>query len=145
VYQAGTLSGNPLAVAGGLAMLRALRESPEIYEVLESRCERLATGVATAARQAGIALAINRVGSMITFFFQQGPVRDWDEASRSDTAQFGKFFHGMLDEGIYLPCSQYEAAFLSAELTDQDIDTTIAAAARVLSALGRETKKRVGA
>jgi glutamate-1-semialdehyde 2,1-aminomutase len=143
VYQAGTLSGNPLAVAGGLTMLRVLRESPGVYEAMEKRCERLANGVAAAARQAGIPLTVNRVGSMITFFFQQGPVRDWDEASRSDTAQFGKFFHGMLDEGVYLPCSQYEAAFLSAELTDQDIDWTIAAAVKVLSEL-RETEKRAG-
>ena len=145
VYQAGTLSGNPLAVAGGLAMLRVLRESPGIYDALDKRCGRLADGVAAAARQAGVALTINRVGSMITFFFHDGPVRNFEEASRSDAKQFARFFHGMLDEGIYLPCSQYEAAFLSAELTDQDIEATIAAAGKVLSELGRETQKRMGA
>jgi glutamate-1-semialdehyde 2,1-aminomutase len=145
VYQAGTLSGNPLAVAGGLAMLRALRASPDLYDAMDKKGQRLANGVAMAAEQAGIALTINRVGSMITFFFHDGPVRDFEEASRSDTKRFAKFFHGMLDQGIYLPCSQYEAAFLSAELTDQDIETTIAAAGRVLSELGREGQKRVGA
>jgi glutamate-1-semialdehyde 2,1-aminomutase len=145
VYQAGTLSGNPLAVAGGLAMLRALRQSPEIYDALDNKGERLANGVGDAARHAGIAFTINRVGSMITFFFHDGPVRDFDEASRSDAKLFGRFFHGMLDEGIYLPCSQYEAAFLSAALTDQDIETTVAAAAKVLSRLGREAHKRAGA
>jgi glutamate-1-semialdehyde 2,1-aminomutase len=145
VYQAGTLSGNPLAVAGGLAMLRALRELPGIYDGIDARSRRLADGVAKAARAGGIAITINRVGSMITFFFHEGPVRNFEDASHSDTKLFGRFFHGMLDEGIYLPCSQYEAAFLSAELTDQDIETTIAAAGKVLSRLGRETRRQVGA
>jgi glutamate-1-semialdehyde 2,1-aminomutase len=145
VYQAGTLSGNPLAVAGGLAMLRELRKLPGIYDALDGRGKRLADGVANAARKAGVALTINRVGSMITFFFHEGPVRNFEEASRSDTKRFGRFFHGMLDAGIYLPCSQYEAAFLSAELTDQDIEATIAAAANVLTELGRQDQKRVGA
>ncbi|MEX2303394.1 MAG: glutamate-1-semialdehyde 2,1-aminomutase [Bryobacterales bacterium] len=145
VYQAGTLSGNPLAVAGGLATLRLLRDSPGLYEALDRRGARLADGVAAAARDADIAVTINRVGSMITFFFNDGPVRNFDEASRSDAKRFGRFFHGMLDAGVYLPCSQYEAAFLSAEMTDQDVDDTIAAAAKVLKAVARETPKQAGA
>jgi glutamate-1-semialdehyde 2,1-aminomutase len=145
VYQAGTLSGNPLAVAGGLAMLRALRDSPEIYDAIEAHAERLAAGVGQAARAAGMALTINRVGSMITFFFHGGPVRNFEEASHSDTKLFARFFHGMLDEGIYLPCSQYEAAFLSAELTAKDIEMTIQAAGKVLSEMGREAPQRAGA
>jgi glutamate-1-semialdehyde 2,1-aminomutase len=145
VYQAGTLSGNPLAVAGGLGMLRVLRESPEIYGELDKKGERLAQGVAGAARKAGIPLTINRVGSMITFFFHAGPVTNFDEASRSDTKQFGRFFHGMLEEGIYLPCSQYEAAFLSTELTAQDVETTIAAAGRVFTSLAGKSQKPAGA
>ena len=139
VYQAGTLSGNPLAVAGGLATLRLLRESPSLYETLDRRGARLADGVAAAARDADIAVTINRVGSMITFFFHAGPVRNFDEASRSDAKRFGRFFHGMLDAGVYLPCSQYEAAFLSAEMTDQDIESTIAAAGKIFQALERGT------
>ena len=145
VYQAGTLSGNPLAVAGGLAMLRALRDSPGIFDKIEAAGERLAAGVGQAAGAAGMALTINRAGSMITFFFNDGPVRNFEEAARSDTKRFARFFHGMLDEGIYLPCSQYEAAFLSAALTGEDIETTIAAAAKVLSEMAVETPRRAGA
>jgi glutamate-1-semialdehyde 2,1-aminomutase len=126
-------------------MLRVLRESPEIYGELDKKGERLAQGVAGAARKAGIPLTINRVGSMITFFFHAGPVTNFDEASRSDTKQFGRFFHGMLEEGIYLPCSQYEAAFLSTELTAQDVETTIAAAGRVFTSLAGKSQKPAGA
>jgi glutamate-1-semialdehyde 2,1-aminomutase len=145
VYQAGTLSGNPLAVAGGLATLRLLRESPGLYEALDRRGARLADGVAAAALDADIAVTINRVGSMITFFFNDGPVRNFDEASRSDAKRFGRFFHGMLDAGVYLPCSQYEAAFLSAEMTDQDIESTIAAAEQALLALAGDAPTGAGA
>jgi glutamate-1-semialdehyde 2,1-aminomutase len=145
VYQAGTLSGNPLAVAGGLATLRLLRESPGLYEALDRRGARLADGVAAAALDADIAVTINRVGSMITFFFNDGPVRNFDEASRSDAKRFGRFFHGMLDAGVYLPCSQYEAAFLSAELTDQDVESTIAAAEQALLALAGDAPTGAGA
>jgi glutamate-1-semialdehyde 2,1-aminomutase len=120
VYQAGTLSGNPLAVAAGLAMLRHLEAHPEIYDRLETRAARLC-----AAAPAGV--TVNRVGSMFTFFFTDGPVTDWESAKRCDTARFGEFFRHMLDRGVYLAPSQFEAAFLSAAHTDDDIDKTIAA------------------
>ena len=135
VYQAGTLSGNPLAVAGGLALLRTLNSDAGIYEKLERHGARLAEGVHAAAKRSGVPLTINRVGSMITFFFTEGEVFDWDTASKSDTARFAHFFREMLERGVYLPCSQFEAAFLSAALTDEDIDTTIAAADEALAAV----------
>ena len=129
VYQAGTLSGNPLAMAAGIATLRELidREG-EIYPGLEKTTKAIATGVAAVAKQAGVALTTNRVGSMFTWFFTSGPVTDWDSASKSDTEAFGRFFRAMLDQGIYLPPSQYEAAFLGAVHTDDDVKKTVAAA-----------------
>ncbi|MGA2144954.1 MAG: glutamate-1-semialdehyde 2,1-aminomutase [Bryobacteraceae bacterium] len=126
VYQAGTLSGNPLAVAAGLAMLRELKAHPEIYDRLETRAARLCS-----AAPAGI--TVNRVGSMFTFFFSSEAVTDWDSAKRSDTARFGRFFRAMLDRGIYLAPSQFEAAFVSAAHSDEDIDRTIAAAKEALA------------
>lgn len=126
IYQAGTLSGNPLAVAAGLAMLRHLKSHPEIYDQLEARAARLC-----AAAPAGI--TVNRVGSMFTFFFTDRPVTDWETAKRCDTARFGDYFRAMLDRGVYLAPSQFEAAFLSAAHTDEDIDRTIAAAREVLA------------
>ena len=126
VYQAGTLSGNPLAVAAGLAMLRHLKAHPEIYDQLETRAAALC-----AAAPAGI--TVNRVGSMFTFFFTEGPVTDWDAAKRCDTARFGQFFRAMLDRGIYLAPSQFEAAFLSAAHSDEDIQRTAAAAREALA------------
>ncbi len=126
VYQAGTLSGNPLAVAAGLAMLRHLKSHPEIYDQLESRAARLC-----ASAPAGV--TVNRVGSMFTFFFTDGPVTDWESARRCDTARFGQFFRAMLDRGIYLAPSQFEAAFLSAAHTDEDVRRTIEAAGEALS------------
>ena len=127
VYQAGTLSGNPLAVSAGLAMLRHLKAHPEIYAQLESRAARL-----TASVPAGV--TVNRVGSMFTFFFTDGPVTDYESAKRSDTARFGRFFRLMLERGIYLAPSQFEAAFLSAAHTDEDIDRTLAAARECFAA-----------
>jgi glutamate-1-semialdehyde 2,1-aminomutase len=121
IYQAGTLSGNPLAVAAGLAMLSHLKAHPEIYDQLETRAARLCAA-------APGSVTVNRVGSMFTFFFTDGPVTDWDSAKRCDTARFGEFFRKMLDNGIYLAPSQFEAAFLSAAHTDEDIEKTIAAA-----------------
>ena len=135
VYQAGTLSGNPLAVAAGLAALRELKADPEVYERLDRHAARLTSGIAQAAREANVPVTINRVGSMFTVFFGDAEVTDFASASRSDTSRFGAFFRGMLDEGVYLPCSQFEAAFLSAAHTEQDIDETIAAAGKTFRAL----------
>jgi len=129
MYQAGTLSGNPLAMAAGCATLKHLRDhKQEIYPRLEKLSGELVEGVATAAKEAGVTLCHNRVGSMFTWFFTPGPVKDWDSASKSNTEAFGKFFRGMLDNGVYLPPSQYEAAFLGATHTEQDVQQTIAAA-----------------
>ncbi|HOR27678.1 MAG TPA: glutamate-1-semialdehyde 2,1-aminomutase [Candidatus Sumerlaeota bacterium] len=135
VYQAGTLSGNPLAMAAGLATLRILREQGELYDRLEERARRLSAGLAEAARGAEIAVYPTVVGSMFGLFFQAGPVTDYASARRSDTALFKRWFHGMLAEGIYLPPSQFEACFLSAAHTEEDIERTIAAAGRVLAGL----------
>ncbi|HXX00698.1 MAG TPA: glutamate-1-semialdehyde 2,1-aminomutase [Candidatus Acidoferrales bacterium] len=129
MYQAGTLSGNPLAMAAGCAMLKQLRDRKgEIYPRLEKLSGQLVEGVAAAAKDAGVQLCHNRVGSMFTWFFQAGPVTDWESASKSDTEAFGKFFRGMLDRGVYLPPSQYEAAFLGAAHTEEDVQKTVTAA-----------------
>ena len=128
VYQAGTLSGNPLAMAAGLATVRHLREHPEIYKQLETQASDLAEGVLAKAKQHRVPLSVNRVGSMLTWFFQPGQVTDWDSASKSDTQAFAGFHRAMLDRGIYLPPSQYEALFVSAAHTDGDIGRTVEAA-----------------
>ncbi len=126
MYQAGTLSGNPLAMAAGCATLKHLRDrKDEIYSRLDKLSDELVQGVAAAAREAGVPLCHNRVGSMFTWFFTPGPVTDWDSASKSNTEAFGCFFRSLLDHGIYLPPSQYEAAFLSTVHTDLDIQQTI--------------------
>jgi len=136
MYQAGTLSGNPLAMAAGCAMLKQLRErKDEIYPRLEKLSGELVEGVAAAAKDAGVALCQNRVGSMFTWFFQKGPVTDWESASKSNTDAFGKFFRSMLESGVYLPPSQYEAAFLGAAHTDDDVQRTITAAKQAFAAL----------
>ena len=127
VYQAGTLSGNPLAVTAGLATLKQLR-AKNLYKQLEERSAALARGVADEAKRAGIALTQTRVGSMLTSFFTQEPVVDWNSAKKSDTKRYGLFFHGMLEQGIYLAPSQFEAAFLSTAHTSADIEKTIRAA-----------------
>jgi len=135
VFQAGTLSGNPLAVAAGTATLDELREHPP-YDQLERRGARLELSFREAAARAGIPAWIARQGSMMTMFFQRGPqavpVTGWKTASLSDTALYGRFFWGMIDRGVYLPCSQYEALFFSSAHTDADIDRTIAAAEETL-------------
>jgi glutamate-1-semialdehyde 2,1-aminomutase len=128
MYQAGTLSGNPLAMAAGYAQLRYLKEHKEIYARLDKLSGELVAGVAAAAKSASVPMTTNRVGSMFTWFFTPGPVTDWESASKSETEAFGRFFRNMLDGGVYLPPSQYEAAFLSAAHTEEDITKTIAAA-----------------
>jgi len=120
VYQAGTLSGNPMAVAAGLATLRYLIAHPEIYETLEARAAQL-----TAWTPPG--LTVNRVGSMFTMFFSPDPVTDWDSAKRCDTARFAKFFHFLLERGVYIAPSQFEAGFVSLAHSEEDIATTVAA------------------
>jgi glutamate-1-semialdehyde 2,1-aminomutase len=127
IYQAGTLSGNPLAVAAGLAMLRHLKAHPEIYDELESKS-------ATIAGAAPAGITVNRVGSMFTWFFTDQPVTDYDSAKRSDTARFAAFHRSMLEQGIYLPPSQFEAAFVSAAHTPEDIRKTLQAAAQAFAA-----------
>ena len=128
MYQAGTLSGNPLAMAAGLATLCSLRDNREIYGRLERNAATLVEMVSEAARDAGVTLRANRVGSMFTWFFSNDEVTDWDSAARCDTAAFGRFHRAMLNAGVYLPPSQFEAAFLGAAHTDQDVADTVAAA-----------------
>jgi len=136
MYQAGTLSGNPLAMAAGCATLKQLRDrKAEIYPRLDKLSGDLVEGVAAAAKDAGVAISHNRVGSMFTWFFHPGPVTDWDSASKSNTEAFGKFFRSMLDNGIYLPPSQYEAAFLGATHSEEDVQKTIAAAKEAFAAV----------
>jgi glutamate-1-semialdehyde 2,1-aminomutase len=136
MYQAGTLSGNPLAMAAGIATVKHLKEhKEEIYPRLDAMAKELVEGVAAAAKDAGVALCYNRVGSMFTWFFTPGPVTDWESASKSNTEAFGKFFRAMLDSGVYLPPSQYEAAFLGTAHTGDDIQKTIAAAKAAFAGL----------
>ena len=128
IYQAGTLSGNPLAVSAGIAMLRHLKSHPEIYETVERRTAQLASQVPPG-------ITINRVGSMFTFFFSSEPVTDWESAKRSDTGRFKQFFHWMLDRGIYLAPSQFEAGFVSSAHTGPDIARTVAVAGQFFDQL----------
>jgi glutamate-1-semialdehyde 2,1-aminomutase len=127
VYQAGTLSGNPLAVTAGIETLKLLRK-PGVYRQLEERGRLLSDGLAAAAREIGVAVTINRVGSMLTTFFTPGPVNDYASAKKSDTLAYGRFFRAMLEQGIYLAPSQFEAAFLSMAHTASDIAKTAKAA-----------------
>ena len=124
VYQAGTLSGNPIAVAAGLAMLRYITAHPEIYDLLEKRGEQL-TGALVKNPPPGV--TVNRVGAMFTLFFTAGPVTDWDSAKKADTQRFAKFFQFMLERGVYLAPSQFEAVFLSTAMSEEDIAATAAA------------------
>ncbi|MHB8654876.1 MAG: glutamate-1-semialdehyde 2,1-aminomutase [Terriglobia bacterium] len=134
VYQAGTLSGNPLAMAAGSKTLEILSR-PGVYERLEAISTKLEKGLKDEANRAGVALTMNRVGSMFTPFFTLGPVVDYASAKKSDTAAFGRFFHSMLDQGIYLPPSQFEAAFVSTAHTQADIEQTVLAAGEALQQL----------
>jgi glutamate-1-semialdehyde 2,1-aminomutase len=129
VYQAGTLSGNPLAMAAGIATLDALQaNASSIYPQLEAVSVAVADGVAAEARKAGVPLTLNRVGSMWTWFFTADPVTNYEQAARSDTAAFARFHRAMLERGVWLSPSQFEAAFLSAAHGEQEVAATIAAA-----------------
>jgi glutamate-1-semialdehyde 2,1-aminomutase len=131
VFQAGTLSGNPLATAAGIAMLKSLRDEPP-YDRLEQLSARLAAGLSEAARAAEVPHTLARVGSMMTLFFNPDPVTDWDVAARCDTGHFARYFWGLIERGVYMPCSQYEALFVSSAHTEANIDATIAAAREAL-------------
>jgi glutamate-1-semialdehyde 2,1-aminomutase len=135
VYQAGTLSGNPLATAAGLATLSAL-EDRAAYSELEARASALADGIADAAERSGTAVTVARVGSMLTPFFSREPVDDYDSAKRSDTVEYARLFWSMIRRGIYLPPSQFEAAFVSLAHRDAEIEQTLAAVRASFSALG---------
>lgn len=137
IYQAGTLSGNPLSMTAGLITLRRLRDR-SIYERLESATARLTEGLSDVAENAGIKTVTNRVGSMWTTFFNPGPVTDWTTANRSNRELFAKFFHAMLDEGVYLAPSQFEAGFVSIAHTGEIIDKTIAAARKAFQTINRQ-------
>jgi glutamate-1-semialdehyde 2,1-aminomutase len=127
VYQAGTLSGNPVAMAAGLKCIEILGR-PGTYERLEQLGARLGDGLAAAARAAGVPHTVNRMGSMVTLFFTAGPVTDYASAKTADTARFGKFFRRMREKGVFLPPSQFEAMFVSLAHTDEDVDLVITAA-----------------
>jgi len=128
VYQAGTLSGNPLAMAAGIATLRAL-DKPGVWQSLENSSQKLADGIGSAAKDAGIPVWQNRVGTMFATFFTKNRVTDWPSAKISDTDVFGKFFQGMLERGVYLAPSQFEAGFMSTAHGEAEINATIDAAA----------------
>jgi glutamate-1-semialdehyde 2,1-aminomutase len=134
VYQAGTLSGNPLAMAAGLKAIEILGR-PGNYARLEELGKRLGDGLLAAARDAGVPACMNRVGSMLTLFFTEGPVRDYTSAKTSDTARFASFFRGMRDRGVFLPPSQYEAMFVSLAHTDAEIEEICRAARESLRSL----------
>jgi glutamate-1-semialdehyde 2,1-aminomutase len=135
VYQAGTLSGNPLAMAAGCATLSYLRDHKDVYPKLDKLAGEVVAGVAAAAKDADIAICHNRVGSMFTWFFAPGPVTDWRSAAKCDTKAFGSFFRAMLENGIYLPPSQFEAAFIGAAHSERDVQQTIAAAKQAFTAV----------
>jgi glutamate-1-semialdehyde 2,1-aminomutase len=134
VYQAGTLSGNPVAMVAGFALLQKLAE-PGVYEELDRLGARLAGGLCKAAQSAGVATACNRVGSMSTMFFTDADVIDWPTAATSDTAKYAAFFRGMLERGFTIAPSQFEACFVSLAHTDEDIDAFVSAAGDVLATL----------
>jgi glutamate-1-semialdehyde 2,1-aminomutase len=132
VFQAGTLSGNPLATAAGIATLKTLRDANP-YPRLQQLSTRLASGLEAAARAAGVPCSLGWFNSMMTLFFTAGPVTDWDTASRCDTQRYARWFWGLIERGVYMPCSQFEALFISTAHTEADIDATLAAAREVLS------------
>jgi glutamate-1-semialdehyde 2,1-aminomutase len=130
VYQAGTLSGNPVAISAGLATLALL--TLDVYEVIEARAAALEQGLVRAIRDRNASACVQRVGSMITLFFAEGPIQSWADAKRCDVARFSAWHAGLLSRGIYWPPSQFEAAFVSAAHTEDDIEMTVKAAAHAL-------------
>jgi glutamate-1-semialdehyde 2,1-aminomutase len=127
IYQAGTLSGNPMAMAAGLAMLKYLKSNPSVYDTINRATSKLVNGIRSANKKAGLNFTVNHVGSMFTLFFTDREVIDFDTAKTSDTARFAKYFQAMLAQGIYLAASQYEAMFVSAAITDEIVDRILAA------------------
>jgi glutamate-1-semialdehyde 2,1-aminomutase len=125
VYQAGTLSGNPLAMSAGYAALNYIKENPDLYNVLEEKSAYLEQGIKDNLKRVNKRFTINRVGSMLTLFFTETEVRDFNTAVKSDTNLYGKYFHEMLKRGIYLPPAQFEAFFISTAHTKEDLDKTI--------------------
>jgi glutamate-1-semialdehyde 2,1-aminomutase len=126
VYQAGTLSGNPLAMAAGIATLKEIA-TPGFYETMEEKAAKLADGIEAAVARHELPARLNRVGSLMTLFFTGAPVYDYASARQADAQRYARFFHALLDRGIYLPPSQYEAMFVSAAHTEGDIEGTLAA------------------
>ncbi|WP_345986733.1 glutamate-1-semialdehyde 2,1-aminomutase [Sulfurimonas sp. HSL-1656] len=135
VYQAGTLSGNPVAMAAGITAVRKLRSNAKLYSVLEARAKRLMEGFAEAADKHGIALKTDVRGSMFGFFFNDKPVKNFDDAAASDLERFAAFHAGMLSRGFYFACSQFETGFICTQITDAMIEATISAADEVMGAL----------
>jgi glutamate-1-semialdehyde 2,1-aminomutase len=134
VYQAGTLSGNPLAMTAGIETLKLLSR-PGVYDQLESKAVSLEKGIATGATKAGINMYISRVASLLAVFFSGDPVVDYETAKKADTALFNKFFHSLLAEGIYWPPSQFEAVFISVAHSDEDIQFTIRVIDKALNSI----------
>jgi glutamate-1-semialdehyde 2,1-aminomutase len=132
IYQAGTLSGNPLATAAGLAALE-LAARPGVYEKLEAGSKRMAEGLAALAREAGTPFTSSAIGGVFGFFFQGGPVRSYADAQKSDTARFRVFFHAMLEQGIYLAPSPFEAGFVTSAHGESEFDQTLEAARRAFA------------
>jgi glutamate-1-semialdehyde 2,1-aminomutase len=132
VYQAGTLSGNPLAMIAGFTLLTHLKNNPSIYQELEEKGNYLHAGLEKVLQASGVPFVINHLGSMISVHFSKDPVIDFATASAADNVFFNKFFHSMLDRGIYLPPSAFESWFLSNALTEEDLDRTIEAAGGLL-------------
>ncbi len=132
VYQAGTLSGNPIAMSAGLAMLKYLDQNPQVYEQIEQSGKYLAKELASVNKELGKNYTINQIGSMISLFFTEEPIHDFETAKGSDTAMFGKYFQGMLSEGIYLPPAQFESWFLSTALSKADLEEIVVAHKKVL-------------
>jgi glutamate-1-semialdehyde 2,1-aminomutase len=133
MYQAGTLSGNPVATAAGIATLRVLQR-PDVWSTIATRTEQLVAGLTAAAEDAGVAIQATAAGTMAGFFFNDQPVRNYDDARTSDTARYGRFFHHLLDRGVYFAPSQFEALFLSSAHSDDDIERTVAAAREAFEA-----------